>query len=259
MTVVRCSDLIASAKFSTNRWGPKHLYRDASGECRRQVMAANLYYANRDTVLHGNMVLRRPCCRPPCTPKTQEKSPRQHQVALAVSGGFADRLLASAVRLAGRSSRWESRLNTRPKAASPAPVQGMWSYETPSVSASSPAKAPAALPILNAPWLSVDARLGAAEASFTTRICSGETRPKARTPHRKIVVPASQGTGLVTVRIASTTMSKMKIAITDGINRQSASRPPRMFPSARPTPKIRSTHVTWCGDSRVTFSRIGVM
>src|ERR1700736_6132999 len=107
--------------------------------------------------------------------------------------------------------------------------------------------------------LKVDARLGAAAALLTMRVCNGAIRANDRRPQKKMVAAAGAADELVIEKMTSSGIRAAKSPINDGMRRQSARRPPIMLPIVTPRPNRSRIQVTACGDTCATFSRIGVM
>ncbi|KGD16399.1 major facilitator superfamily MFS_1 domain protein [Burkholderia pseudomallei] len=157
------------------------------------------------------------------------------------------------------SSRAASAVTASAASVTTAATQGSASSGTPCDSATPPSHAPPALPTLNAPMFSVDARFGACAAFSTTRDCSGGTVAKAAIPQTNTVTAAAAGMWLVFANAAITAISATRIATSEGISARSASRPPIVLPIVSPAPNSASTSDTARGAKPVTSSRIGAM
>ncbi|MCY1463334.1 hypothetical protein D9M71_812130 [compost metagenome] len=99
-----------------------------------------------------------------------------------------------------------------------------------------PRAAPMALPRLKAPMFMAEARLGASAAAVMTRICSGGTRAKLATPHRKMTTAAGACHGMTTANRTRRAASAPRVMIRVRSTDLSAKRPPSQLPTVRPTP-----------------------
>src|SRR5579875_689445 len=114
-------------------------------------------------------------------------------VAYGCRGGGRQRLhyARCATLTAGASILAANQVSSNAATLTAAATHGSVSSEWPWSITRPPSHAPAALPTLNAPMFSVDARFGAAAAFSTTRICNGGTVANAAIPHTNTVIAAA--------------------------------------------------------------------
>ncbi|CFL82774.1 Uncharacterised protein [Bordetella pertussis] len=123
--------------------------------------------------------------------------------------------------------------------------------------AAPPSAAPSALPRLNAPTLTDEARPGAWAAACMTRICTGGTMPKAAAAHTTSPMAAPAWVVSSSGSTAMMTASSPRISLVAPSSDQSARRPPSVLPSVKPMPISTRAKATKLGLAWVRSARTG--
>src|SRR5690606_1387023 len=132
---------------------------------------------------------------------------------------------------------------TKPNAAIAAPAREIAEYPNPALITAPPSAAPIALPRLNAPMFTADARLGASLAASITRICKGGTRATLAAPQPGIAEAVGSGQSITDGDTSSTAISTTSDAPSVRSTERSAALPPHTWPQVRPAPNSTSMAV----------------
>ncbi len=104
-----------------------------------------------------------------------------------------------------------------------------------------------------------EATSGACPAAFITRSWSGATTAKAAAPKTNVPITAVTWFSISHVIANITTARAAIVPSTAGIGRQSARRPPRLFPTNRPAPNSSSSGVIHPLENPLTSVNCGAM